>query len=109
MIDFLNKPELAPPGIRAFRDHADASISSPIIPLTLSRGLRATRPVMARKVYHHAAVEYDYGVRFEFRQVMWQTPYGDTPQAGPSDKLRGNVFAEERIRDAGRRPGYFRR
>ena len=22
---------------------------------------------------------------------MWQTPYGDTPQAGPSDKLRGNV------------------
>jgi quinoprotein glucose dehydrogenase len=24
-------------------------------------------------------------------KVMWQTPYGDTPQAGPSDKLRGNV------------------
>jgi quinoprotein glucose dehydrogenase len=24
-------------------------------------------------------------------QIMWQTPYGDTPQAGPSDKLRGNV------------------
>jgi quinoprotein glucose dehydrogenase len=23
--------------------------------------------------------------------IMWQTPYGDTPQAGPSDKLRGNV------------------
>ena len=23
---------------------------------------------------------------------MWQTPYGDTPEAGPSDTLRGNVF-----------------
>ena len=22
---------------------------------------------------------------------MWQTPYGDTPEAGPSDVLRGNV------------------
>jgi quinoprotein glucose dehydrogenase len=22
--------------------------------------------------------------------IMWQTPYGDTPQAGPSDKMRGN-------------------
>lgn len=24
-------------------------------------------------------------------KIMWQTPYGDMPQAGPSDKLRGNV------------------
>ncbi|MCU1329604.1 MAG: Pyrrolo-quinoline quinone, partial [Bryobacterales bacterium] len=25
-------------------------------------------------------------------KIIWQTPYGDTPQAGPSDKLRGNIF-----------------
>jgi quinoprotein glucose dehydrogenase len=25
-------------------------------------------------------------------KMMWQTPYGDMPQAGPSDRLRGNVF-----------------
>ena len=25
-------------------------------------------------------------------KVKWQTPYGDLPQAGPSDKLRGNVY-----------------
>jgi len=25
-------------------------------------------------------------------KMMWQTPYGDVPQAGPSDKLRGNIF-----------------
>src|SRR5207244_3738053 len=25
-------------------------------------------------------------------KIMWQTPFGDTPQAGPSDKLRGNIF-----------------
>jgi quinoprotein glucose dehydrogenase len=24
-------------------------------------------------------------------KILWQTPYGDLPQAGPSDKLRGNV------------------
>jgi quinoprotein glucose dehydrogenase len=25
-------------------------------------------------------------------EIKWQTPYGDLPQAGPSDKLRGNAF-----------------
>ena len=25
-------------------------------------------------------------------KIKWKTPYGDVPQAGPSDKLRGNVY-----------------
>ena len=25
-------------------------------------------------------------------KIKWRTPYGDLPQAGPSDKLRGNVY-----------------
>jgi quinoprotein glucose dehydrogenase len=25
-------------------------------------------------------------------KIKWQTPYGDLPQAGPSEKLRGNVY-----------------
>ncbi|MEP6716286.1 MAG: PQQ-binding-like beta-propeller repeat protein [Terriglobia bacterium] len=25
-------------------------------------------------------------------KIKWQTPYGDVPQAGPSDTLRGNMF-----------------
>lgn len=25
-------------------------------------------------------------------KIKWQTPFGDLPQAGPSDKLRGNVY-----------------
>jgi quinoprotein glucose dehydrogenase len=25
-------------------------------------------------------------------KIKWKSPYGDTPQAGPSDKLRGNVY-----------------
>ncbi|HXS95563.1 MAG TPA: PQQ-binding-like beta-propeller repeat protein [Candidatus Limnocylindrales bacterium] len=25
-------------------------------------------------------------------KIKWQAPYGDVPQAGPSDKMRGNVF-----------------
>ena len=30
-------------------------------------------------------------------KIKWQTPYGDLPQAGPSDKLRGNVFPKSGI------------
>lgn len=25
-------------------------------------------------------------------EIKWKTPYGDVPQAGPSDKLRGNIY-----------------
>ena len=25
-------------------------------------------------------------------KIKWRTPYGDLPEAGPSDKLRGNVY-----------------
>lgn len=25
-------------------------------------------------------------------KIKWKTPYGDVPQAGPSDKLRGNIY-----------------
>ncbi|WP_213806103.1 PQQ-binding-like beta-propeller repeat protein [Granulicella sp. dw_53] len=25
-------------------------------------------------------------------KIKWQTPYGDVPQAGPSDKMRGNTY-----------------
>jgi quinoprotein glucose dehydrogenase len=25
-------------------------------------------------------------------KIKWKTPYGDVPQAGPSDKMRGNVY-----------------
>lgn len=25
-------------------------------------------------------------------KIKWQTPYGDVPQAGPSDKMRGNIY-----------------
>jgi quinoprotein glucose dehydrogenase len=25
-------------------------------------------------------------------KIKWQTPYGDVPEAGPSDKLRGNAY-----------------
>jgi quinoprotein glucose dehydrogenase len=30
-------------------------------------------------------------------KIKWQTPYGDLPQAGPSDKLRGNAFPKSGI------------
>jgi quinoprotein glucose dehydrogenase len=30
-------------------------------------------------------------------KIKWQTPYGDLPQAGPSDKLRGNTYPKSGI------------
>jgi quinoprotein glucose dehydrogenase len=30
-------------------------------------------------------------------KIKWQTPYGDLPQAGPSNKLRGNVFPKSGV------------
>jgi quinoprotein glucose dehydrogenase len=30
-------------------------------------------------------------------KIKWQTPYGDLPQAGPSDKLRGNAYPKSGV------------
>ncbi|GAC1497909.1 MAG: hypothetical protein NVS1B6_03750 [Steroidobacteraceae bacterium] len=30
-------------------------------------------------------------------KIKWQTPYGDLPQAGPSDRLRGNVYPKSGV------------
>jgi len=30
-------------------------------------------------------------------KIKWQTPYGDLPQAGPSDKLRGNTYPKSGV------------
>ena len=30
-------------------------------------------------------------------KIKWKTPYGDLPEAGPSDKLRGNVYPKSGI------------
>jgi quinoprotein glucose dehydrogenase len=30
-------------------------------------------------------------------KILWQTPYGDMPQAGPSGKLRGNIIPHSGI------------
>ncbi len=30
-------------------------------------------------------------------KIKWKTPYGDLPEAGPSDKMRGNVYPKSGI------------
>ena len=95
LMAFLTKPESAPPGI--------ARASAPA--LAGGRGGTATiridvTPPPSR--YKTGYGNEPYVITPPWSQITaydlntgkikWQTPYGDLPQAGPSDKLRGNVY-----------------
>ena len=64
------------------------------ITLRMSRRLHpVTRPVTETNAYvitppWSTITAYDLNTG----KIKWQTPYGDLPQAGPSDKLRGNAY-----------------
>ncbi len=45
-----------------------------------------------RALRHHSTVEQITAYDLNTGKIKWQTPYGDLPEAGPSDKLRGNVY-----------------
>jgi quinoprotein glucose dehydrogenase len=93
LIAFLTKPESAPPGTAA-----------PIAVLAMMRvepaypdGI-APPPSRYKTGYGNEPyvitppwsqiTAYDLNTG----EIKWQTPYGDLPQAGPSEKLRGNVY-----------------
>ncbi len=92
LITFLNKPELAPPG-SALPGNVLTERLEPDYPAGLT-----PRPARYKTGYGQEGyiitppwstiTAYDLNTG----TIRWQTPYGDTPQAGPSDKLRGNVF-----------------
>jgi quinoprotein glucose dehydrogenase len=92
LIAFLRQPDLAPPG-SAVPGNTLAEHLEPDYPADLN-----PRPARYKTGYGQEGyivtppwstiTAYDLNTG----KIMWQTPYGDTPQAGPSDKLRGNVF-----------------
>ena len=92
LITFLNKPELAPPG-SALPGNMLTERLEPDYPADLK-----PRPARYKTGYGQEGyvitppwstiTAYD----LNSGRIKWQTPYGDTPEAGPSDTLRGNVF-----------------
>ena len=94
---FLKQPELAPPGSAAsgssFTEHLEPDYPADLNP----------KPPRYKTGYGQEAyiitppwstiTAYDLNTG----KVKWQTPYGDTPEAGPSDKLRGNIFPKSGV------------
>jgi quinoprotein glucose dehydrogenase len=91
LIEFLQKPELAPPGTavagntlteRLEPDYPEG-VTPP--PSRYKTGYGQEGYIIAPPWSTITAYDLNTG------RILWQTPYGDTPQAGPSEKLRGNV------------------
>jgi quinoprotein glucose dehydrogenase len=93
LIAFLTKPESAPPGSAV-----------PLSPVVFGRGEppypEGVEPPPSR--YKTGYGNEPYVITPPWSQITaydlntgkikWQTPYGDLPEAGPSNKLRGNVY-----------------
>jgi quinoprotein glucose dehydrogenase len=91
VIEFLDKSEQAPPGTgvpgntlieRLEPDYPD-DVEPP--PSRYKTGYGQEGYVIRPPWSTITAYDLNAG------KILWQTPYGDTPQAGPSDYLRGNV------------------
>ncbi len=91
VIEFLDKSEQAPPGTGApgnsvmerLEPDYPEGVAPP--PSRYKTGYGQEGYIISPPWSTITAYDLNTG------QIMWQTPYGDTPQAGPSDNLRGNV------------------
>ena len=93
LMAFLTKPESAPPGTAApaaalammrIEPPYPEDVAPP--PSRYKTGYGNEPYVIAPPWSQITAYDLNTG------KIKWQTPYGDLPQAGPSDKLRGNVY-----------------
>jgi quinoprotein glucose dehydrogenase len=95
LMAFLAKPEEAPPGSAP----SAAAMSMALARMEPSYPKDVTGPPSRYKTGYgnepyvitppwSMITAYD----LNSGKIKWQTPYGDLPEAGPSDKLRGNVF-----------------
>jgi quinoprotein glucose dehydrogenase len=95
VIAFLTKPEAAPPGSAA----PPAAMALAMMRMEPSYPAGVTPPPSRYKTGYgnepyvvtppwSKITAYDLNTG----TIKWQTPYGDLPEAGPSDKLRGNVY-----------------
>ena len=92
---FLTKPELAPVGSAAapaalamalLRTEPDYPSAVKPPPSRYKTGYGNEPYVITPPWSSITAYDLNTG------KITWKTPYGDLPQAGPSDKLRGNVY-----------------
>jgi quinoprotein glucose dehydrogenase len=97
LVAFLKEPDLAPPGsapsaatqavMRSFSSAEPAYPADVEGPPSRYKTGYGNEPYIITPPWS-TITAYDLNTG----KIKWQTPYGDTPQAGPSDKLRGNVF-----------------
>jgi quinoprotein glucose dehydrogenase len=93
LIAFLTKPDSAPPGSAApaaalamMRAEPGYPDNVPPPPSRYKTGYGNEPYVVTPPWSKITAYDLNTG------KIKWQTPYGDLPQAGPSEKLRGNVY-----------------
>ena len=93
LMAFLTKPEAAPPGSAAPAAMLGMGRGEPPYPEGVTPPPSRYKTGYGNEPYvitppWSQITAYDLNTG----QIKWQTPYGDLPQAGPSDKLRGNVY-----------------
>jgi quinoprotein glucose dehydrogenase len=95
LIAFLNKPDAAPPGsaapaaamaLAAMRTEPSYPEGVKPPPSRYKTGYGNEPYVITPPWSQITAYDLNTG------KIKWQTPYGDLPEAGPSEKLRGNVY-----------------
>lgn len=92
LMAFLTKPEAAPPGSAAPVGFAGGRGEPPYPegvtpPPSRYKTGYGNEPYVITPPWS-SIVAYD----LNNGKIKWRTPYGDLPEAGPSDKLRGNVY-----------------
>ena len=93
LMAFLTKPEAAPPGSAAPAAMLGMGRGEPPYPEGVTPPPSRYKTGYGNEPYvitppWSQITAYDLNTG----KIKWQTPYGDLPQAGPSDKLRGNVY-----------------
>ncbi len=95
LLSFLAKPELAPPGTAApaaalafYRTMGEPDYPEGVeAPPSRYKTGYGNEPYIITPPWS-TITAYDLNTG----RIQWKTPYGDLPEAGPSDKLRGNVY-----------------
>ena len=95
LMAFLKHPDLAPPGTApsAAMQSMARMMTEPPYPDDVEGPPSRYKTGYGNEVYivkppWTTITAYDLNTG----KIKWQTPYGDLPQAGPSDKLRGNTY-----------------
>jgi quinoprotein glucose dehydrogenase len=93
LMAFLAKPEAAPPGSAAPAAMLGMGRGEPPYPEGVAPPPSRYKTGYGNEGYvitppWSQITAYDLNTG----KIKWQTPYGDLPEAGPSDKLRGNVY-----------------